>query len=109
MGCYKSKGNENENLKKENDLLKKTIENQEKMLKLNVLNTRMIILSLSNHIRDESIIKELHKLLDEQEKLIKSFSEKNSVDENEQEKLINSFSEKNSDDENENSSTKYML
>ena len=67
----KSSDNENEELKRRNDLLEKQIEKQDKMLQILVLNVRMIINTLSPHIDDKQVVQNLNNLLDQQEKIIK--------------------------------------
>jgi hypothetical protein len=73
MGCLfsRSSDNENEELKRRNDLLEKQIEKQDKMLQILVLNVRMIINTLSPHIDDKQVVQNLNNLLDQQEKIIK--------------------------------------
>ena len=60
-----------EELKKQTELLQRKIDNQEKMLKIIILNTKALITTLSSHIDDKNIIREINKLLDEQEKILK--------------------------------------
>lgn len=67
----RSSDNENEELKRRNDLLEKQIEKQDKMLQILVLNVRMIINTLSPHIDDKQVVQNLNNLLDQQEKIIK--------------------------------------
>lgn len=67
----KSSDNENEELKRRNDLLEKQIEKQDKMLQILVLNVRMIINTLSPHIDDKQVVQNLNNLLDQQEKIIR--------------------------------------
>lgn len=73
MGCLfsRSSDNENEELKRRNDLLEKQIEKQDKMLQILVLNVRMIINTLSPHIDDKQVVQNLNNLLDQQEKIIR--------------------------------------
>ena len=73
MGCPFSSSNddENEELKRRNDLLEKQIEKQDKMLQILVLNVRMIINTLSPHIDDKQVVQNLNNLLDQQEKIIR--------------------------------------
>ena len=73
MGCLfsRSSDNENEELKRRNDLLEKQIEKQDKMLQILVLNVKMIINTLSPHIDDKQVVQNLNNLLDQQEKIIK--------------------------------------
>lgn len=73
MGCLFSRNsdNENEELKRRNDLLEKQIEKQDKMLQILVLNVKMIINTLSPHIDDKQVVQNLNNLLDQQEKIIK--------------------------------------
>ena len=67
----KSSDNENEELKRRNDLLEKQIEKQDKMLQILVLNVKMIINTLSPHIDDKQVVQNLNNLLDQQEKIIR--------------------------------------
>ena len=67
----RSSDNENEELKRRNDLLEKQIEKQDKMLQILVLNVRMIINTLSPHIDDKQVVQNLNNLLDQQEKIIR--------------------------------------
>ena len=67
----RSSDNENEELKRRNDLLEKQIEKQDKMLQILVLNVKMIINTLSPHIDDKQVVQNLNNLLDQQEKIIK--------------------------------------
>ena len=66
-----NENNENEELKRRNDLLEKQIEKQDKMLQILVLNVRMIINTLSPHIDDKQVVQNLNNLLDQQEKIIR--------------------------------------
>ena len=59
-----------EELKKQTELLQKKVNDQEKMLKLIILNTKTLIKSLSGHIHDTELIKEINNLLDQQDKLL---------------------------------------
>ena len=59
-----------EELKNQTELLQRKIDNQEKMLKIIILNTKALITTLSSHIDDKNIIKDINKLLDEQEKIL---------------------------------------
>ena len=66
-----NENNENEELKRRNDLLEKQIEKQDKMLQILVLNVRMIINTLSPNIDDKQVVQNLNNLLDQQEKIIR--------------------------------------
>ena len=59
-----------EELRRQNELLKRKIENQEKLLKIVILNTKVLVASLSNSVDDKNIITNLNKLLDQQEQIL---------------------------------------
>ena len=59
-----------EELWRQNELLKRKIENQEKLLKIVILNTKVLVASLSNSVDDKNIITNLNKLLDQQEQIL---------------------------------------
>ena len=68
-----------EELRRQNELLKRKIENQEKLLKIVILNTKVLVASLSNRVDDKNIITNLNKLLDQQEQILnKNLSEETS-------------------------------
>lgn len=45
-----------EELRRQNELLKRKNENQEKLLKIVILNTKVLVASLSNSVDDKNII-----------------------------------------------------
>lgn len=59
-----------EELRRQNELLKRKNENQEKLLKIVILNTKVLVASLSNSVDDKNIITNLNKLLDQQEQIL---------------------------------------
>ena len=60
----------NKEIEARNMLLLKQIQKQEQMLKLLVLNTKMIINTLSPYIDNKELVKKLTDLLDQQERLV---------------------------------------
>ena len=68
-----------EELRRQNELLKRKNENQEKLLKIVILNTKVLVASLSNSVDVKNIITNLNKLLDQQEQILnKNLSEETS-------------------------------
>ena len=59
-----------EELRRQNELLKRKNENQEKLLKIVILNTKVLVASLSNSVDVKNIITNLNKLLDQQEQIL---------------------------------------